>query len=65
MADINVNTAKVREEVHIRDTHFKPAKGQVLEGQRPNISDPSANVAPTATQPVFGFKPIDPNRQNN
>ena len=48
------------EEQHVRDTHYKPAKGQVLEGQRPNISDPSAHVAPTATKPVFGFKPIDP-----
>ena len=45
---------------HIRDTRYKQAKGQVLEGQRPAIMDPSTQVAPTAVQPVLGFKPINP-----
>ena len=52
--------AILEENVHVRDTRYKPAKGSILEGQRPAISDPAANVAPTATQPVFGFKPINP-----
>ena len=45
---------------HVRDTRYKQAKGQVLEGQRPAIMDPSTQVAPTAVQPVLGFKPINP-----
>jgi len=36
------------------------AMGSVLEGQKPAILDPDAHKAPTAVEPVFGFKPIDP-----
>ena len=36
------------------------AMGSVLEGQKPAILDPNAHKAPTAAEPVFGFKPIDP-----
>ena len=36
------------------------AMGMVLEGQKPAILDPNAYAAPTAEEPVFGFKPIDP-----
>ena len=36
------------------------AMGSVLEGQKPAILDPGSHVAPTAAEPVFGFKPIDP-----
>lgn len=36
------------------------AMGTVLEGQKPAILDPDAHKAPTAAEPVFGFKPIDP-----
>jgi serine phosphatase RsbU (regulator of sigma subunit) len=48
------------EEQHVRDTRYKQAKGQVLEGQRPAIMDPSTQVAPTAVKPVLGFKPLNP-----
>ena len=34
--------------------------GSVLEGQKPAILDPSSHVAPTAVEPISGFKPIDP-----
>ena len=59
------SSAIMQGDQHVTDTRFKAAKGQVLEGQRPAIADPSAHVAPTATQPVFGFKPIDPGSQDN
>ena len=59
------SSAILQGDQHVTDTRFKAAKGQVLEGQRPAIADPSAHVAPTATQPVFGFKPIDPGSQDN
>ena len=36
------------------------AMGSVLEGQKPAILDPSSHVAPTAVEPISGFKPIDP-----
>ena len=36
------------------------AMGTILEGQKPAILDPDAHKAPTAAEPVFGFKPIDP-----
>ena len=39
------------------------AMGTVLEGQKPAILDPDAHKAPTAAEPVFGFKPID--HENN
>ena len=59
------SSAIMQGDQHVTDTRYKAAKGRTLEGQRPAIADPSAHVAPTATQPVFGFKPIDPNSQNN
>ena len=36
------------------------AMGTVLEGQKPAILDPDSHKAPTAVEPVLGFKPIDP-----
>ena len=36
------------------------AMGTVLEGQKPAILDPDSHKAPTAVEPVFGFKPVDP-----
>jgi hypothetical protein len=36
------------------------AMGTVLEGQKPAILDPSSHAAPTAVEPVSGFKPIEP-----
>ena len=36
------------------------AMGTVLEGQKPAILDPDSHKAPTAAEPVFGFKPVDP-----
>ena len=59
------SSAILQGDQHVTDTRFKAAKGRTLEGQRPAIADPSAHVAPTATQPVFGFKPIDPGSQND
>ena len=59
------SSAIMQGDQHVTDTRYKAAKGRTLEGQRPAIADPSAHVAPTATQPVFGFKPIDPDSQNN
>ena len=38
------------------------AMGSVLEGQKPAILDPNSHSAPTAVKPVFGFKPIDPEK---
>ena len=59
------SSAILQGDQHVTDTRYKAAKGRTLEGQRPAIADPSAHVAPTATQPVFGFKPIDPGSQND
>ena len=53
-------SAQAENEQHARDTHYKPAMGQQLEGQRPAIMDPSTQAAPTAVKPVLGFKPIAP-----
>ncbi len=53
-------TAALAEDKHVKDTRFKQAKGSLLEGQTPSIANPDQHVAPTATQPVFGFKPVDP-----
>ena len=53
-------TAALAEDKHVKDTRYKQSKGSLLEGQKPAIANPNQHVAPTATQPVFGFKPVDP-----
>lgn len=53
-------TAALAEDKHVKDTRYKQSKGSLLEGQKPAIANPDQHVAPTATQPVFGFKPVDP-----
>ena len=37
--------------------------GEILEGQRPSIMDPSLQVAPTAVKPMAGFKGADGNEK--
>ena len=54
--------AVLAEDKHVRDTRYKQAKGSLLEGQKSAIANPDQYSAPTATQPVFGFKPIDPSK---
>jgi hypothetical protein len=43
----------------------EPAIGEVLEGQRSSIMDPSLSVAPTASKPVEGFKGSDKTEKRN
>ena len=42
-----------------------PAIGEALEGQRSSIMDPNLTVAPTASEPMAGFKGIDGNDNND
>ena len=54
-------SAVVDEERDIKKTMTAPAMGAALEGQRPAIMDPNTKAAPTASQPIAGFKPADEN----